>query len=177
MASLHFNLIDYIILAILVLSMIVGLIRGFVKEVIALIIWAVAFIVAFRFSDAVSHLMIHLIHSFHARLVISFLLLLIGVLLLGAGINYLLSKLIQKSSLSVANRLLGLVFGLMRAIVIMVGLILFLQLTRVTHWDAWHQSQLLPYANPLVESADKIAPADIADYFRVTIYKNNKRGD
>ena len=176
MVSIHFSWIDYGIVAIAILSMIVGLVRGFVKEVFSLIIWITAFIVALRFTDVLSHLMIHLFHSVHVRMIISFLLLFIGVLLVGAGINYLLSVLIKKSNLSIPNRILGLMFGLMRAIAIMISLILFLQLTSVTEWNAWTRSKLLPYFSPLVERAEKIAPADIAGYFKITNYKNNQWG-
>ena len=57
--------------------------------------------------------------------IISFLLLFIVTLLIGAVLNYIISHLAQKTGLSLPDRILGAVFGVMRGVMISL-LIVFL---------------------------------------------------
>lgn len=162
----HLTWVDYSIIGLILLSMLMGLFRGFVREMISLVTWLLAFLVAILFSDKVSHLFSGHIDSPQVCIGLSFILLLIIVLIIGLTINNLLSGLVAKSSLSGLNRMIGLFFGLLRGIVIVVGVLLFLKLTYVVHTSAWHHSVLLPYLQSLVDVSSSLLPADISVYFK-----------
>lgn len=137
--------IDYAIIVVLLVSMSIGLIRGFVKELLSLVIWIIAFIVAMRYSIKLTGLFVSSIHNTTLRQGICFLILFIGVLLLGMLFNCLLNKLVSHLSFNGMNRLFGLIFGLLRGIALVTGLIILVQLTSLSKTPSWQRSTLLPY--------------------------------
>lgn len=138
--------IDYLFLTILVISALFGLTRGLLRELLALTIWVVAFgVSAYGYLALSDHL------TFFAeptvRYVAARLLLIVATLLVGAIINALLSRLLETLGLSLADRLLGLGFGLLRGAIIL-GVVLFFweHYFNGTKHPLWYQSPLIPEA-------------------------------
>jgi membrane protein required for colicin V production len=50
--------IDWLIIAVVILSTLLSLKRGFVKEVLSLLTWVIAFIVSIKFSDQMQTLLL-----------------------------------------------------------------------------------------------------------------------
>jgi len=50
--------IDWLIIAVVLVSTLLSLKRGFVKEVLSLVTWVVAFVVAVKFSDNMQALLV-----------------------------------------------------------------------------------------------------------------------
>ena len=108
------NTADYVILAAIALSAILGATRGLLREVVAFVTWVTAVIVAWHFSDVIEP---HLggllagasVKPWVARLVILFL-----VLLLGALIGAIVSQFVRLSIFSGVDRLGGFAFGGLR---------------------------------------------------------------
>ena len=67
----------------------------------------------------------------------------ISILLLGALVNYLASKLVAKTGLAVTDRMLGVAFGVARGVVIVAILVLFAGLTPMPQDSWWQSSQLI----------------------------------
>ena len=117
------NWADYCIIAVLGLSVLMGLWRGFIGEVLALACWAVAFWVAWMFGA-------RLAASFTAidepsvRLLLGYAICFVAVLIAGAIVSFLMRKLIAGSGLSGSDRMLGMVFGLMRGLVVVTLIVL-----------------------------------------------------
>lgn len=158
------NWVDYLIIAIAVISAGVGLIRGFVKEVLSLISWAVAIWVAFTFHQQVATLLTDYIASPSIRSFAAFLGLFIITLIVGALINYLISKLVQKTGLSGTDRTLGFVFGLLRSAAIVVLLILLGRTTVMPADPWWQESALLAHFEPYAKWAHNFLPDNIATH-------------
>lgn len=76
--------VDYAIIGIIVLSTLIGVVRGFLREVFSFVIWLVAFFVAWTFHKEFAGAFAHWITSSHLRDVAAFLILVLGVLILGA---------------------------------------------------------------------------------------------
>ena len=137
---------DWAIIAVLSVSALISVVRGFVKEVVSILIWLTAAIIASIFHDQLATVMADLIDTPSLRMLAAWITLFVAVLLVGSLINFLLGKLIQATGLSGTDRLLGLLFGTVRGLVIlMVVLIILPKMLPVTEDQWWINSTLIPY--------------------------------
>jgi membrane protein required for colicin V production len=137
------NWADWAIIGIIILSSLMSLKRGFIKEALSLATWIVAFVVARTFHPNVQTLLADAIESPLARTVAAFLILFVGTLLVGAGINFIIGMLVKLTGLTPVDRILGVVFGFARGIVLIVFMIAVLRLTPLTHTDWWAHSSMI----------------------------------
>jgi membrane protein required for colicin V production len=150
--------LDYVILSVMGLSVITGLFRGFVKELMALGIWVIALWGAARFSGLGADYLKPWVSQTEVRMVASFILITIIILLLGGLITSLLAFVIERSGLSSTDRLLGMIFGFARAVFIISLVILVAQLTGFPTEKYAKDSRLYGEFNPVVEWMASYAP-------------------
>jgi membrane protein required for colicin V production len=155
--------IDIAIIALVVLSAVLSLFRGFVKEALALASWLVALWVSMIFYEDLAVVLSQWIAEPSIQNIAAFSILFISVLLLGALINYLASKLVVKSGLAVTDRMLGVVFGVARGLVIVAILVLFAGLTPMPQDSWWQSSQLIGYFQEFALWMREYLPGDIAE--------------
>ena len=158
-----FAWIDVVILALIALSAILSLFRGFVREAVALATWLVALWVAMAFHEDLAAILSQWIETPSAQKITAFAVLFICVLLLGAIINYLANKLVDKTGLTGTDRLLGIVFGVARGGVIVAILVLLAGLTPFPQDPWWQDSQFIGYFEELAMWIRSYLPDDIAD--------------
>lgn len=139
------NWVDYLILAIILLSVILSVWRGFTREALSLAGWILAFWIAIVFSDNLIAALARHIHSPTARMIVAFSLLFFATLMLAALINYLAGQIIQKSGLSGTDRILGIFFGLARGILVVALLVLLGGMTPMPQESWWRHAQLMHY--------------------------------
>jgi membrane protein required for colicin V production len=140
------NWTDYAIIAVLAASCAVGLVRGLLREVVSLITWVAAVWLAWSFSDVLEpHLGGALsdaaVRPWAARTIIFVL-----VLLVGAGIGAIVSYFVRLSIFNSLDRLLGLVFGLLRGAVALGLLAILCHAVRLNEETWYRESTLVPYA-------------------------------
>ncbi|MGR0279882.1 CvpA family protein [Marinomonas dokdonensis] len=137
--------IDWLIIAVVVISTLLSLKRGFVKEVLSLVTWVVAFVVAVKFSDPMQSLLVEQVQSDQIRYIVAFVSLFIASLVVGALVSFLLGSLIQVTGLSSTDRVLGMVFGFARGSMVVVAFVSLLSLSpAIEKTDMWKSSQLIP---------------------------------
>lgn len=158
------NWVDYGIIAIIVISAGIGIVRGFVKEVLSLASWAVAIWVALTFYTQVAEMLVEYIETPSVRLFAAFLGLFIVLLILGAIVNHLFSKLVEKTGLSGTDRLLGLIFGLVRGAAVIILVILLGRTTPMPADPWWQASSLLAHFEPYAEMAHGYLPEKIGSH-------------
>ncbi len=137
--------VDYLILAIVVLSAAVGIARGFLREVIALVTWVAALLIAWHYDGRLEPYLGGLLSSPPVRPWAARAILLAGVLLLGGGLGAIVTHLVRLSLFSGTDRFLGFLFGAARGLVILSVLVLVCQTLRLDEEHWWRSSRLLPY--------------------------------
>lgn len=137
------NWADYCILGVLALSVLIGLWRGLIAEVMALVCWAAAFTVAWLFGERLAAQFTS-IEVPSVRLLVGYGLCFLGVLIAGALLAFVLRKLVAGSGLSGTDRLLGMLFGLARGVLLVLLAVLLLGFTPFPRDPWWRQSQLMP---------------------------------
>lgn len=137
--------IDYAIIIVIALSTLISLTRGFVREAFSLAIWIAAFFVASWFYQDLAVYFTSFTDS-TVRNGLAAVILFVLTLIVGALLNFLLGKLVDGTGLTGTDRVLGLVFGAARGLLI-VTLMLFVidSFTALSASDWWQQSQLIPH--------------------------------
>ena len=142
---LSFTLGDWIIIGVILFSTLISIRRGFLKEVLSLVTWLVAVIVAWIFGAQVSTLLVDYITVASIRNVAAFGVLFFVTLLSLSFISLLLTKVIKMAGLSGADRLLGMLFGFARGMLVVVVIVLGLARLDVTEEAWWVNSILIPH--------------------------------
>lgn len=160
-----FNYIDIGIVILILLSAIVGFVRGFVREAISLATWIAAIAVAFIFFERLADRLPFNISNDLARLGISFVLLFLGVLILGSIINFLFNKAVHAIGLGGADRVLGGAFGVLRGALVVTLLVLLMGLGLTTFTDSslWKGSKLVPHFSQAADWIKREIPEDVAE--------------
>lgn len=170
MSVMMFNWADYTIISLIGLSVVISLARGFVREALSLISWIAAFWVAFTFYGLLAELLTKEIHSNTVRMVVAFSALFLITLIIGALINYLIGKLVDKTGLSGTDRLIGVVFGFTRGALLVTILLMLAKLTPMAQEPWWKSSVLIQYFKPVeIWLQDKL-PKSLADHWESAEY-------
>src|SRR5437773_12227639 len=107
------NLTDYLVIAAIIASAIVGALRGFLREAVALAAWVIALFLAWHFTDLIAPHLGGLMSDSGVRPWAAGVIIVVLVLLLGAGIGATLAPFVRLSMFSGMDWLLGFVFGLL----------------------------------------------------------------
>ncbi|GJM06919.1 MAG: colicin V production protein [marine bacterium B5-7] len=151
--------VDYVILGLIGFSGFVGLMRGFAREVLSLISWALAFWLAMHFNQALSVNLKSWIHQGVTRTTVSFLLIFLGVLILGWMIGLLIRLCMQADQKSGWDRLLGLLFGALRGIVVVLAMVYLIDGTALAEQSWWQQSTWVKPFNDSLKQVSAYLPA------------------
>jgi len=136
--------LDYVVLTVVALCVLLSMIRGAVRELLSIVSWVVAVFLAIHFSASLATFLPASLSNSTVRTAVSFIAILLGSLLVLALITMLLSRLIKQSPLSGTDRLLGGLFGLGRAVVILTVLALIAGLTSIPREAFWRDARSRP---------------------------------
>lgn len=154
---------DYAVLGVVGLSVVVSLFRGAVREVMALGSWVGAFLISLHFAPSLSHVLPASVGHPWVRLCVAFVGLIVVSLMLFALLTLALGRLVRGAGLGPWDRAAGVLFGVVRALVILVGLILVAGLTSLPREPAWRNAVFSPPLVGLAKSARAFLPAALAE--------------
>lgn len=160
------SMLDIIVVLVLILTVVRGLMRGMVDTLFSLAAWILAFLAGKWGALWVAPLLPVAIESpairYFAGFAVVFLVVLVGVLLLG----HALATLVKAVGLGSADKVLGGVLGLAKGLVILVGLTLAAGLTSLPRTEFWKQARLSNSLQAMALAALPLLPADVAKYVR-----------
>ena len=153
---------DYAVIAIMAASLLLGLWRGMVGEVIALTAWVLGFIAARWWGDEVARVFLIGIADPALRLVAAWAAIFIVVLVLMALLRLALRGLLKALGLSLSDRLLGVVFGAARGLLIILVLTAAGGMTSLPKEKWWSEAYFAPPLETAVLASRPWLPAEAA---------------
>ena len=160
------SMLDLIVLLILALTVVRGLMRGMIETLFSLAAWVLAFVLGRSGALLVGPLLPIGVESqgirYFAGFALIFLVVLIGVLLLG----HALASLVKAAGLGGADKVLGGVLGLAKGLLILIGFTLAAGLTSLPRTDFWKQALLSDSLQAMALRALPLVPNDVAQYIR-----------
>lgn len=152
--TVSLNGLDFIILGIFGLSILISFFRGFVRELVSLTSWVLAVILGIRYSkDLGATLFGTVIQSPTLQHALAFVIILIAVLVVGIIINIGLRNLIKRGGIGFTDAFLGVLFGLIRGLIVVTVLVLLLKTTAFENTESYKNSQLVPYVQLIINRA------------------------
>ena len=157
MEALGLNIADWFILIVLVASGVISFARGFTKEFLSLFLWLAAFIAAISLEYLATPKINEFIGNEEVSKIISYITVFVIFIFLGGIVIKFISKLIKWSGASGFDRFLGVLFGLIRGLIVLFVIFLLLPSSLKTT-DLISNSKITPIIQ-------KYAP-EIEAYFR-----------
>lgn len=156
--------VDWIFLAILLVSLIVGAWRGLVFEVLSVLSWAVAFVLAQWFApDVAAHLSMAGAGE-PIRYAVGFVIVFVASIFAGGLVAFLVKKLVAAVGLRPADRMLGAGFGLVRGVLLLLAVTVVVGMTPL-HTSNWWTEATGPHISGTVLKALKpLLPQDFGKY-------------
>ena len=157
MEALGLNIADWFILIVLVASGVIAFARGFTKEFLSLFLWLAAFIVEISLEYLATPKINEFIGNERVSKIISYITVFVIFIFLGGIVIKFISKLIKWSGASGFDRFLGVLFGLIRGLIVLFVIFLLLPSSLKTT-DLINNSKITPVIQ-------KYAP-EVEAYFR-----------
>lgn len=171
-----FQLLDFILLGIMLVSGILALYRGFTREVLSLLAWfaaAVAAYFAIQQQQLVDRVLPYVEKPILAQIAVGAVAFLI-VLIFVSVISVKISDRVVDSAVGAFDRTLGFIFGLVRGLVLVsIAYLMYGWLQPPAKQEDWiRNAQSLPVVRGVSEFLVGLMPPDIADMLSKTALTN-----
>ena len=158
--------IDYAALGVTAISVVWGAWRGLVREVISLGGWAMAFLAANLLAGPLGEALPDSIARPELRVLLAFAGIFVLTLAVSTLVGVFLARLLKAAGLDGLDRTLGALFGVARALLILLALALLAGLTRLPGDPAWTQSVTGPLLAQAAMAAKPWLPPALASRLR-----------
>ncbi|NMM77565.1 colicin V synthesis protein [Rhodococcus sp. SRB_17] len=152
--------LDWIFVAVLLASMLIGAWRGLVFEVLSLLGWVVAFIAAQWFAaDMAALLPIGEVQG-PVRHAAGFVVVFVIAIFACGLVAWLGKKLVEATGLRPADRTLGGMFGVLRAVVLLLAVAVVVELTPLHEGAWWQESRSAPLLSVALQQLKPALPEE-----------------
>ena len=157
---------DYLVIAIVAFSLLFGLWRGVIGEIIALLAWGLGIFAAIEFGELAGNQLFAGVSDPAVRVLAGCVLLFVGVLVAMALIRLAISRMVKALGLTVSDRLLGMMFGIARGLLVVLILVGLGGMTVAPKQAWWREATLAPPLETAVMVARQWLPDDLAKRIR-----------
>jgi membrane protein required for colicin V production len=168
------NWLDYLILAIILVTAVVGIVKGFVRQVIGLVAVILGLILAVVYYGQTAHVFMAFVKNRLVSNFLGFLLIFFVVIVAGSIIGHLLTK-AMVGPLAFANRLFGGIFGLVKAVLI-CGILVFALVSFEIAKPAVETSLLAPACLGITRAVVDLVPQDLRTKFNESYKRIRESG-
>jgi membrane protein required for colicin V production len=155
------NAVDYLLIAVILISGVIGVFRGLLREVVALVTWLAAIVLAWRYGDVLEPYLGGLLAGENVQPWAARGLIFVFVLLVGTAVGSVVNYFVRLSIFSGTDRFLGAVFGALRGVVAGGLLALLGQLVELDGERWWTESLLVPFAVSVGDTLSAVTGATI----------------
>lgn len=170
---MDFNYIDIAIVVVILITALIGFMRGLVWMAVFLATWTAAILLAIKYKDALAAELPIKLSSDVAQTGLAALLIFIGVLVIGAIINYLFNRAITAVGLGAFDRILGTGLGIVLGALAITLLTMLLGVTELPDQEAWQTSKLIPKFQEGAEWIKTLIPPDLNNYIDDNLGNNS----
>lgn len=161
-----FGWVDLALVGMIAVSVLVGLWRGLVFEVLAVLGWIAAYFAAqWMAPELAPQLPIGAAGSALNHAAAFSVVFVLALLIWGIAARLVRMLVRAVPVVSTADRLMGAVFGLVRALVLLLAISTLVGLTPLIEAQAWQQSRVAVWSNRLLQSMKHVLPANFYRYF------------
>ncbi|WP_225721630.1 CvpA family protein [Candidatus Vallotiella sp. (ex Adelges kitamiensis)] len=156
---------DYIVIVVIILSVLRGIWRGLLAELFGLIGWVVAMISsAIYVPILVSYIPANWPGGALIQYLVAFFGLILAILLIFSISRALIIRLANIGGLQGIDRMLGMLFGLIRGFLLVLLLVALAQLTELPQQNFWCHAIFRPYTERCLHELKPFLPTVIAVY-------------
>jgi membrane protein required for colicin V production len=168
--------LDWILLAVLLLSMLIGLWRGLVVEVLSVLGWIAAFVVAQMFASTVGQWLPMQGDVPQLRYATGFVLAFVGTLMASTLLAWLVRKMLASVGLSGLDRLLGAAFGAVRGAIILLAITTVVLMTPMKNNEGWRQSIGAGVLSTVLKGLKPVLPDELGKFISAAAMLQVQRG-
>ena len=158
--------LDYAVIGVLLVSMVLSAFRGVVREIFSLGGLIIALLAANLFAGPLSTHLPQAIPSESLRTLAAFLAIFIFALICSALAGMLMSKLVNAVGLGPLDKVLGALFGIARAAILVLVAVLLAGLTSAPRQPWWKESATGPYLKDVALALKPWLPDSLAQRLR-----------
>ncbi|MCG8379991.1 MAG: CvpA family protein [Proteobacteria bacterium] len=155
---------DIVILCLIALPTIVGVFYGFLNIVFSLLSWAISLGLSIKLVPYFAPLLEGHVDTPILRIILAFIGLFILSLVIMSGISYLIVKLLGRTGLTAADRILGLFFGMGLGGLIVAVIIFLAGFTAFPQEPWWEESKLVEPFERISIWSTRFLPESFIEY-------------
>lgn len=151
------NAIDFIILIVILISTLIGLYRGVIREIYSLIVWSIAFWLSI-FHNSMLATRLEFIEAPSMKHLVAAGIIFLTIIIIGAIISLIMGRVLKLGALSGVDRIFGMVFGVIRGVIITTVCVWAVKFTPVAEFESWHSSTLVSPTNNVIKLIEDKVP-------------------
>ncbi len=155
---------DIVILCLIALPAIVGVFYGFLNILFSLLSWAISLGLSVKLVPYFSPLLENYVEQPVIRMILAFIAMFILSLLIMSGISFLIVKLLGKTGLTAADRILGLFFGMGLGGLIVAVIVFLAGFTAFPQEPWWEESKLAEPFERISMWSSRFLPESVTEY-------------
>ena len=158
--------LDYAVVGVFAVSLVVGAWRGLVREVLSILGWIIAFLAASLLAGPLGPAMPQAIPSPELRVAAAYVAVFVVALIATALLGLLLSKIVKAAGLGGVDRMLGMLFGAARGLLIVLVAALLAGLSSAPRQPFWRDSASGPLLAHAARALKPLLPQTLAERLR-----------
>lgn len=155
---------DIVILVALALPALIGAVYGFLNILFSIVAWTLALGISAKFSGLFAPLLEGYVEAALIREVLAFVGLFVVSLMILTAVGYFIVKLLGRSGLTAADRILGFFFGIALGGAVIAVVVFLAGFTRLPREPWWRASILIEPFERIAVSVQPFLPDNVAKY-------------